>query len=339
MTKRVRVLVVDDSRTVRDVIVAALGQDPRIEVVGEACDGLEAVAMTKALHPDVLTLDVQMPRLGGLDAIPLIMAEAPTPILVVCAVDSEREVDLSLRAMAAGALELMAKPRVGGPSSTWAMRLREAVRLMAEIPVIRRRRLASLPEVRVSTPRTRVDVFGIAASTGGPPALAYILRGLPQTLTMSVLVAQHMCPGFTAGLVRWLSEETPLKVEVAASGTRFEPGRVYFAPDGCDLEVAHNRVLMVAPSRSPHMPSADRLFASMARIHGARCGGIVLTGMGEDGAEGLLAIRRAGGVTFAQDEATSVVYGMPAAAKRRDAASQIVPLTAVGSAIRALSEA
>jgi two-component system, chemotaxis family, protein-glutamate methylesterase/glutaminase len=337
MTSRVRVLVADDSVTARELVVSALREDPHIEVVAQAADGVEAVEMAKTLSPDVITMDVEMPRMNGLEAIATIMAEAPSRILVVCSVTRDSQVNLSFRAMEAGALELISKPdgAPGAELGTWRRKLAEAVRLMAEIPVVtRRRRHPPLVDPRARA--SRAVVLGIVASTGGPPALAQILGALPAAFPVPVLVAQHMAAGFTPGLVRWLAEASPLKFEIAFDESAAVAGHVYLPPDGCDLQVDDRGLLRLSKSQATASPSGNQLLLSLARTYRERAGGLVLTGMGEDGAEGLLAIRRAGGLTLAQDEITSVVFGMPQAARRLGAVETLLPLEAIGPTLRGL---
>ncbi len=322
----VRVLVADDSTTSREVVAALLQADPRIEVVGTAADGVEAVERALALRPDVITMDVSMPRLDGLEATRRIMREAPARILVVCAVARERAVELGFRAMEAGALEVVAKPAPGEDPRAWGRRLLEAVLLMSEVPVVRRWGAAApgsaglrRPLAPATDPSRRIDVVGIAASTGGPPALAALLGALPAGFPAPVLVAQHIAPGFDDGLARWLAASTKLDVALAREGEACAPGRVLIAPAGLDLEVDDEGLTRLRHSRGGACPSGDRLLESLARAWGERAAGVVLTGMGEDGARGLAALRAAGGLTLAQSEATCAVFGMPRAALERGA--------------------
>lgn len=334
MSHRIRVLLADDSPTMLDALAACLADEASIEVVGRARDGMEAVEKAIALRPDVITMDVLMPRLDGLGATAAIMAEAPARILVVASVTEDRQQDLSFRAISAGALEVIPKPGAGTPLPLWGERLAAAVRLMSEVPVVRRRRLPPRGGPQLHGRGGQLDAFGLAASTGGPPALADLLSALPGDLPVPVLVAQHLAPGFTTGLVRWLSEVTPLQVRVAGAGEAARPGVVYLAPDACHLEIDAEGLLVTARgSGAGHCPSGDRLLTSLARAYGARCGGAVLTGMGEDGARGLLEIRRAGGLTFAQDEESSVVFGMPGAARALGAVDQLVSIPTLAAVL------
>ncbi len=333
-TKRIRVLVVDDSPTMANALTALLSEDPRIEVVGRAEDGNRAVMLARLLRPDVITMDLLLPGLDGPGAIAQIMADAPARILVVSAVAEQRGVDLGFQAMSAGALELIGKPTVtsGEELRRWGRELARSVCLMAEVPVVSRRVRGTARPPNVLG--ARVDIFGLAASTGGPPALAEVLSKLPTDLPVPIVIAQHITDGFTQGMVRWLSAVTPLPVRVAKEGERLEPGKVYFPADGHDLAIESDGVARLTRTLGGACPSGDLLLASLARAYGSRAGGGVLTGMGEDGARGLLAIHQSGGVTFAQDEASSVVFGMPRAALELGAAAQGVPITAVAELIR-----
>lgn len=339
--KRVRVLVADDSAVVRDALCGILAAEPDLEVVGTAADGLEVVARARALRPDVITMDVEMPGQDGLDAIGDIMAEAPCRILVVSAVDRERQQDLSMRAVAAGALEIVPKPRTGRPDelAAFARRLATSIRLMAEVPVIQRRRdRRSWLGDPLPAPTEDVHSLGLVASTGGPPVLATLLERLPEALPFPVLVAQHIAAGFGAGLLRWFQSVTSHPVVFAMHGEPCRPGTIYLARDGHHLAVAADRTTAsLADDGGGSCPSGDRLLVSLAAAYGRHAAGAVLTGMGDDGAQGLAAIARAGGVTAAQSEASCAVYGMPRAAVALGAAQTQLSPTGLASWIRSLA--
>ncbi len=341
MPGRVRVLVVDDSPTAREALVGLLSREPDIEVVAEAADGARAALLARTIRPDVITMDLQMPGLSGLEAIREIMADAPARILVVCSVEGN-QVDLSMRAIAAGALELIAKPKADGTLGLRAFghTVAQAIRVFAEVPVVTRRR-AEQAKGRPIPPLVHapgaLSAVGLVASTGGPAALALLLAALPRDFPAPVLIAQHIARGFGAGLQRWFSEVSPLTVVIARRDTVPLAGSAYLPPDGFDLEVNEEGLLHLEPNASDLCPSGNKLLSSLARVFGARAAGVVLTGMGEDGAAGLLAIRKAGGPTLAQDEASSVVFGMPAAAHRLGAAEQQLPIEQIAAALKQLA--
>lgn len=343
MAAPARVLVVDDSATARGALVALLALEKGILVVAEASDGAHAALLAKSMRPDVITMDLQMPGMSGLDAIRSIMADAPARILVVCSVGAGNQVDLSLRATAAGALELIAKPKVEGPEDLRAFgrKVGEAIRVFAEVPVVTRRRQELVngrpAPLLVHAPGT-LDAIGIVASTGGPAALAALLAALPRDFPAPVLIAQHIARGFGAGLLRWFAEVSPLSVRSAEHGALPRVGSVYLPPDGYDLEVAETGAMQLIPNASDLCPSGNKLLLSLAHVYGSRAAGVVLTGMGEDGALGLLAIRTAGGPTLAQDEASSVVFGMPQAAQRLGAAEQLLSIEQIAVALKALAK-
>jgi len=339
MNTPVRVLIADDSSTIREALSTMLGNEPGIEVVGTAVDGVEALEKARLLRPDVITMDVSMPRMDGLEATAAILATTPARVIIVSSVSKEAEVDLSFRAVSAGALEVVAKHR-GTPHtlSAWGRSLAKAIRLMSEVPVVTRRWSAGSRPV-TNAAGGRIDAVGLVSSTGGPPVLARILARLPADLPIPVLIAQHIADGFTTGLVRWLASETPLKVKVAVAGEACAPGCVYLPADGTHLEVDEQGLLRLirGDSSTGHVPSGDRLLRSLAAAYGRRAGGFVLTGMGEDGAAGLLALKRSGGQTFVQDESSCVVFGMPKAALSNGAAQSSVPVESVAMIIRELS--
>lgn len=344
MTARIRVLVADDSRAVRQALVSVLREGPFFDVVGEAADGQEAIEGADRLRPDVITMDVLMPGLGGLEAIRAIMSTAPARIVVVSSAVSDRELDLSFRAIAAGALEVLGKPVGGGAVDfdAWARKVRESVRLMAGVPVVRRFSKGSSEDGPPAKPLAavvasrRLAAFALGASTGGPAALARVLGELPGAIPVPVFVAQHMTMGFTRGLVRWLSEVSALRVQMVERTIPAMPSCVYLPMDGHDLSVDADGCLRVTATRAETCPSVDVLFASFGAAYGSRGGAALLTGMGDDGARGLLALRRAGGVTVCQDEATSVVFGMPKAAVDLGAAEHVLPLDSISHTIAAL---
>ena len=330
-SRRVRVLVVDDSAAMRALVRALLSRAPDIEIVGEAEDGARALVETARLRPDVVTMDVLMPGLDGIRCVELLMVQTPTRILVVSSAVDVGGAALSLRAISAGALEVLGKPGPRSDPGQFGAALIEAVRLMAEVPVIRRHHT---PHTAAPVdPGRVVDVVGVAASTGGPPVLAALLGCLRGVSGPPVLLAQHLAAGFAPGLARWLQETTGVCTVVAVDGVIAARGTVYVAPDDSDLVLEPGGRLRTPLPAGPHRPSADRLLGSVAAVCGARCAGVVLTGMGDDGAAGLLAVRDAGGVTLVQDPRSSLVSGMPAAALANGAAIDGASIDSIAAAL------
>ncbi len=340
----IRVLVAEDSATARNLLVLILGSDPGIEVVGEARDGVEAVEMAQRLRPDLVTMDIQMPRMDGLAATAEIMITAPTPIVIVTAGALPGEVEGSLDMLGHGALEVLRKPP--GPDSPGfagaARRLIETVRAMSEVKVVRRWRAAPDrpgPSAAPPEPGAGARVVAIAASTGGPAALQRLLSALPSEFSAPILVVQHIAPGFAEGLSAWLDGVCPLRVKVAREGEPLALRTVYFAPEDRHLGVSDRR-RVTTPATEPvggFRPSATVLFESAARAFGGSTLAVILTGMGDDGVRGLRAVRRAGGRILAQDEATSVVFGMPGAAVEAGLADAVLPLDAIPARLAALT--
>lgn len=335
----IRVLVVDDSATSRALLEVMLSSDPGIEVCGLAVDGIEAIAQTKRLRPSLIVMDAQMPGLDGFEATRRIMVEAPTPIVIVSGTIDVRDVEASLEALRAGALALLAKPAGPGTPGFEAERrhLVATVKAMSQVKIVRRlasaRSDASPPvAVRGGPPARRV--VAIAASTGGPGALHRVLSELPADFPLPILVVQHIAIGFARGLASWLDHASRLAVRVATDGEPLERGTVYLAPDERHLAVdppgSMVRVLDSAPV-SGFRPSASVLFQSVAKAFGRSAVAVVLTGMGEDGVAGLRDVDDLGGHVIAQDEATSVVFGMPAAAIAGGVTDEVLPLERIAA--------
>ena len=331
----IRVVVAEDSRAERALLVAILESDPAIRVVGEAADGSEAVEMTMRLRPDLVTMDVHMPRVDGLEATREIMVRAPTPIVVVSSSVRPDDIALSLRATEAGALAAVAKPEspVSPRFDEDRAQLVAMVKAMADVKVVRRwsgRREADAPPV--PTPAAPVRLVAIAASTGGPVALQTILGALPASFPAPVLVVQHLSRGFVAVLARWLDSATALRVKVAEAGERLLPGVVYLAPDDEHLGVTPDGAVELAatPPEEGFRPSASHLFRSASAAYGDSLLAVILTGMGSDGVGGLRQAHAAGALVLAQDEASSVIYGMPGEAVRAGVVGGVLPLHSIG---------
>ncbi|HTJ84379.1 MAG TPA: chemotaxis protein CheB [Polyangiaceae bacterium] len=343
--KPVRVLVVDDSVTVRKRIVEVLAQDASFEVVGEAGDGPTALALFESRRPDVVSLDIVLPGMSGLEVTRRIMSTHASPILIVSASANRGEVFDTLDALRAGAVEVFDKSRLGRDPD-WIEELKTTLRLVARIRVVTRpagRRASPPPPPDVpeppwsvsSTPR-RLVVLG--ASTGGPAALARLLSDLPKDFRLPILIVVHLAPLFADHLVEWLGRQTPATVRIAQDGEPLPapgPGApILVAPPSQHLVVAGGRLALTSdPERHSCRPSVDVLFESVAIEVGSRAIAGLLTGMGRDGAEGLLALRRAGALTFAQDSATAAVFGMPREAIQLGAAAHVLGLGEMASAL------
>jgi len=330
---RIRVLVADDSPVFREALAQLVGGEADFEVVGVAADGDEAAAAARRLRPDVVTMDLHMPDADGYSGIARIMAEAPTPILVLTATPTE---SAGFKALSLGALDILEKPPPGTDLRVYGHVLRTRLRLLAGVKVIRHvrglrtgaRRAAARPGLG------KREVVVLGASLGGPRALAQILRALPGDLPVPLAVVQHMAEGFTEGLAHWLAQETTLEVLTAADRDVLKPGRVLLAPTGRHLVLADGYVrLSDDPPEGTFRPSVNVLFASAARVYGPRACGVLLTGMGRDGADGLRRMKEAGAFTVAQDEGSSAVFGMPRAAIELGVVDRVLALEEIGPAI------
>lgn len=331
MERPVRVLVADDSEIFRELLSKVIAADPAFEVVAAAGDGNTAAKMARELKPDVVTMDLNMPDADGFSGIARIMAETPTPILVLTA---DRQEVVGFRALSLGALDILEKPAANADLSDYGQLLRSRLRLLAGVKVIRH--LRGLRERRAAVPALpgRADLVVIGASLGGPRALATLLRGLSRDFPVPIAIVQHIADGFTEGLASWLAQESRLDVREAVDGEALQPGRVLLAPTGRHLILARGRAhLSDAPPVETFKPSVTPLFLSAARSYGARCCGVILTGMGRDGADGMKALKEAGAHTIAQDEATSAVFGMPRAAIELGAVDRVLPLEEIPRAL------
>ncbi|BBH71054.1 chemotaxis response regulator protein-glutamate methylesterase [Actinoplanes sp. OR16] len=337
----IRILIVEDSVTMRHHLREALAADPDLQVVGEAVDGERAVELVARLRPDVITMDMMLPGISGLAATEQIMAEHPTPILVVSSADRQ-ELFSTYNALAAGAVDVLEKPRGDDSDADWGLRLRTTLRIVSRIRVIThpRARLGrnsspmpapapALPSV-VPVAAPALSVVAVGASTGGPGALTELIRELPPNFATPVLVVQHIAASeqFAVAFSDWLAGQTGRNVRYAIDGTPMSRvgGQVLLAPPDRHLYV-RDRMLRLSdgPPRHSCRPAVDVLFESVATEFGATAAGCLLTGMGRDGAAGLLQMRNRGAVTFAQDEGSCIVYGMPREAALLGAATYVLP--------------
>lgn len=343
MRSAIKVLVVDDSALTRQILTRALSVDPAIEVVGTARTGVEAIERTLALEPDVITLDIEMPELTGLEALPHIMRTSAARVVMLSALNDS---DTTYQALDLGATDFIVKPAEGFATSIAELsdillkKIKTAYRVRPESRRIGSPLLTSPVAVRApgrgATPPGRL--VAIAASTGGPPALETVFSGLTSGLDAAYLVVQHLPQGFTGSFARRLARTTDLEFVIAENGMHVERDAVYVAPHGRHMVVGGRHAMRITLEDTPSMhgvrPAADPLFDSVAATVGAASVGVVLTGMGSDGAKGARAILDVGGTTIAQDEQTSVVWGMPGATVRSGAASRVAPIESVAGEIR-----
>lgn len=314
----ISVFIVEDSAVMQQFLEQILGSDPEIRVTGVASDGEQALAMLQSRKPDVITMDVHMPKMDGFEATRRIMESYPVPIVIVSASWHPREVEKTFEAMQAGALAVVQKPvGFGHPDhAAMAKKLTETVKLMAEVKVVRRsparRRvpaISSLP-LRAAGP---VNIVAIGASTGGPPVLSTILSLLSKTFRPPLLIVQHIAENFLGGMADWLSKETSVPVHVATRGERPLPRHAYLAPDSHHMGVTADGCIALVDDAPEHSarPSVSYLFRSVNHAYGKTAIGVLLTGMGKDGASELKEMKDHGAVTIAQDKASAIVHGMP----------------------------
>lgn len=345
MAGKVRILVVEDSPTVSAFLVDAFNRAPAMEVVAAVADGRAAVEAVRELRPDVVTMDVNMPRMDGLQATRTIMQECPVPIVIVSSVLGDRT-SASFKALEAGALAFVRTPvgRHDPMHESMLFDLLQTVRLMSEVKVVRRsERIGAGGRPRsgaavMAPDRSRdMELVAIGASTGGPPAVRTILAALPPSLAVPVLVVQHMAVGFVEGFATWLSSETNHAVHVGGDGETARPGHVYIAPDGHHMGVDGLRTIRLATTPLEHglRPAVSFLFRSLLETHGGRAAAVLLSGMGKDGARELLDLRKAGCATFAQDRDSALIFGMPGEAIRLGAASYVMSPPEIGAALSA----
>ena len=346
MRQSKRVLVVDDSAFMRRLISEIVESRPEFLVVGTARDGSDALAKIRTLRPDIVTLDIEMPGVDGLTALANIMAELPRPVVMLSAAGSETGNALTIKALELGAVEFVRKP--SGPVSIDLVSVRaELLRALSAAAVVRVSQATPVPRLdRIETRRPRearpaipaTAAVVIAASTGGPKALSEVVAHLPECLGAAVLVVQHMPGEFLTSLARRLSQLGPLPVSVAVHDEPVISGRVYLAPgDRHMLVVMRDDIAVIRIEAGPAIcgvrPSADPLFSSAAEVFGENLVGVVLTGMGRDGSEGLRAVRAAGGGAIVQDRASSIIYGMPRSALAAAGADRVVAPRLIGSAV------
>lgn len=349
----VRVLVVEDSPTVREFLLHILRSDPEIEVVGTAETGEQALEAVERTRPDVITMDVHMPKMNGIDATRRIMESHPTPIVIVSGTVDMADSAKAFRAIEAGALAVLQRPHgIGHPAhDKTAAELVRTVKLMSEVKVIRRWPRSRPVEISLDAPasaefrrqptQTQVKLVAVGASTGGPPVLQTILASLPRDFSVPVLIVQHIAPGFTQGFADWLAQSSSLPMKMPVHGQMVLPGHVYVAPDGFHMAVGPQGRIQINTDEPENglRPSVSHLFRSVARSYGPKAVGVLLTGMGKDGAWELKLMKEQGAVTIAQDKDSSVVHGMPGEAIKMGGATYVLPPEKIRMALTSLVSA
>lgn len=331
----IKVLIVDDSRVVQEFMTHILSSDPEIQIIGVASSGEEAVALVLKKRPDVITMDIHMPGMDGYEATRIIMETAPTPIVIVSGSLSVSEVANTFKLIEAGALAVILRPP-GMEDHGFAgarLKLIQHIKLMSEVKVVRRfpnqmtqrkRSIVTIPTE--SSENIEVQLIAIGASTGGPVVLKTFLSNLPKDLPIPVLIVQHIARGFLNGFRDWLEDTSTIPLRIAINGELLKPGYAYIAPDDLQMGITNGPriILQNLPPENGLCPSVDYLFRSVAEVMGSKAIGVLLTGMGKDGAKGLLTMKEKGAVTLVQDEASCVIFGMPGEAVRIGAASQVL---------------
>ena len=344
-SRRIAVLLVEDSATAQPQLSRLLEADPQIAVIGVVNHGEAALNFIRERTPDAIVMDLHRPEMDGFEATRRIMETQPVPIIICAVTESPLAVATTFRGLEAGAVACVEKPRHGAPLSFEAMaaNLLQTVKLMSEVKVVRRWPRSRLPTGPASSPRgaetkPAIEMIGIGASTGGPPVLQTILAGLPKDFPAPILIVQHIARGFLPGLMEWLNQTTGFKIQIGAYGIRPLAGQVYLAPDGFHMGLSeHGRLLLTkATSNDGLCPAVASLFRSLAEVCGPAAVGVLLTGMGRDGAAELKLMKDQGSVTIAQDAESSVVHGMPGAAIKLNGATHILPADRIAEMLLAV---
>ncbi len=341
----IRVLLVEDSPIAMMILKRILTSAPEIEIVGTARTGQEGLDLIPRIQPDVICTDFFMPQMNGLEFTVHVMVDYPLPILVVSASVQEDDPLRVFQLLDAGALDILPKPKTGlDPDNVLLQQtLINKVKVLSGVKVFRKRR-SHLKHLQQPAPSQlkqpilnlcNLKIMAVGASTGGPLALQQLFMGLPKPFPLPIVCVQHISQGFLQGLIDWLSTTCGVDIEIAQAGERPQPGKIYFPPERQHLTINKRGQFVHTQARpnDTHCPSVDTLFLSVANFYGRKSIGILLSGMGRDGADGLKAMVDAGGSTIAQDEETSVVFGMPKAAIELGAANQVLPMAAIAPAI------
>jgi two-component system chemotaxis response regulator CheB len=332
----VKVLIVEDSRVSQEHLKYILDSEPGLEVMGIVADGMAAIDFVQARKPDVILMDINMPKMSGIEATRKIMETHPVPIVIVSGTHNLKETTMAFEAMQAGAVATVEKPKgVGHPDHlTVARRLARTVKLMSEVKVVRRRStqpiktVSALPPLELPKPAAPIKLVAIGASAGGSVALEVVLAGLSKTFAAPVLVVQHITPGFLEGLVAGLSRASQLPIQIGKQGEVVQAGRIYFAPDNVHMGIDGLRRIVLSKDSPENgcRPAVSYLFRSIAAQFREDAVGVLLTGMGKDGAAELKLMKDRGSITIAQDAATSLVHGMPGEAIKLGGAQHVLPV-------------
>ncbi len=344
----IHVLIVDDSLTTREYLKQIIGSDPELTVIGEARDGQEALKLVEQKRPHVIVMDIMMPRLNGYEATRAIMERWPTPIIINSELVTPGQTEIVFQAMKAGAVAVCQKPTGLGRPDTEDLveKFLRMIKLMSEVKVVRllypKKKTPSSDvfyDPAIKEIQSRIEIIAIGASTGGPPVLQTILSGLNPHFTIPIIVVQHIAAGFLEGMVAWLSKETPLRLKIPKTGDRIEPGHVYFCPEDHQMEITPSKHFMITKidAHTTVKRPITYLFNSIAKIYGENAAGVLLTGMGNDGAHGLIEMKSKGALTVAQNKETSVVFGMPCEAMNLNAATYILSPVEIASFLNSLS--
>ena len=337
----IRVLVVEDSPLMCKVLTNMMNSDPQILVVAIAGNGEEAVELVPLLKPDFITMDMDMPIMDGLEATKQIMASHPTPILIVSSSVFQQGMEKVFKAISHGALDVIDKSElelVGNKKSGEALiakiKFLTSARVMDQ-PLMKFRHERPIADLKAPKKKASDKIVAVVASTGGPQALLKILQRLPEDFPCGIVIVQHITSGFLSGLVDWLAKECKIQVKIGEDSEEVRPGMAYIAPDNFHMRVKEGGKISLSdePANNGHRPSGDVLLESVAKTYGRRCVGVILTGMGRDGAMGMKAIKHSQGMTIAQNEKTCVVFGMPNAAIEMKAIDKVLPLEKIAEEI------
>lgn len=346
-TNPIKVLIVDDSAFIRKTIVGLLNSEPGIHVVGEGVDGEDAIQKVRTLAPDIMTMDIEMPRINGLDALRIIMEKNPVPVIMVSSLTEESAREI-IKALEYGAVDFIPKNLSGNITNIVNIKneLIEKIKLFGKRKIVHHRNERGSEGVKPALPlgrcfplgRNKINIVVIGASTGGPKSLQDVIPRLPKNFPCGVLIVQHMLPVFTASFAERIKEMSHIEVREARDGDTITPGLALVAPGGFHLTVkkrstGEHRISLSKEPPMPHMPSVDVTMKSVAQVYSEHVLGVIMTGMGRDGQEGIKAIKRVKGKTIAQDEASSVIFGMPKAAIESGCIDKVVPLGKIAEEI------